>query len=260
MTNEPGRPAPLSRSVLERVLARAAELSAQSSDDEPGLTEAQLVEIAGEAGLSRDVVRQALAEERASVPMGRDSGMARSLLGEAVVEAARTVPGDAAGTLAMVNTWMERAESLTVMRRQPGQMTWEPRQDFVSAMRRALHLGGRGFHLAAATEVCAVVAPVEARRVHVRLLANLRGARARAAGVAVGVATAGVLVGVPAFWMATSAGLMLAATLAMVPAVAIPLAAITIARNRFRSQRIRAQVALEQVLDGLEYGDGPPHG
>ncbi len=259
MANEPPRPVPLSRAALERVLARAAELQAQGGDDEPGLSEAQLVEIAGEVGLSRDVVRQALAEERARVPVGPESGAAYALLGGAVVQAARTVPGDAAAALATVDAWMQH-ESLTVMRRQADQMSWEPRQDFVSALRRALRVGGRGFHLAAATEVRAVVAAAGTRRTHVRLVADLGGARAKAAGVAIGVAAAGVLVGVPAFWLATNAGLVIAAALALVPSLAVPMAAVTIARNRFRAQRTRAHVALEQALDRLEYGDGPPRG
>jgi hypothetical protein len=259
VANEPVRPVPLSRAALERVLARAAELQARSGDDEVALSEAQLVEIAGEVGLTRDVVRQALAEERARVPLGPESGAAYALLGGAVVQAARTVPGSAAAALATMDAWMQR-ESLTVMRRQADQMSWEPRQDFLSAMRRALRVGGRGFYLAAATEVRAVVAEVEARRAHVRLVADLGGARARAAGVAMGVATVGVLIGVPAFWLATNAGLAVAAALALVPALAVPMIAISVARNRFRAQRARAQVALEQALDRLEYGDGPPRG
>lgn len=260
MANEPVAPVPLSRAALERVLARAAELQARGGDGEPGLTEAQLVEIAGEVGLSRDVVRQALAEERARVPVGPEAGAAHALLGAAVIQAARTVPGEAAAVLAAVDAWMQRGESLTVMRRQPDQMSWEPRQDFASAVRRALRVGGRGFHLAAATEVRAVVAAVGARRAHVRLVADLGGARARAAGAAIGVATAGVLVGVPAFWLATNAGLAVAAALALLPALGVPMAAISVARGHFRAQRTRTQVALEQALDRLQYGDAPPRG
>lgn len=260
MANEPARPVPLSRAALERVLARAAELQARSGDDEPGLSETQLVEIAAEAGLSRDVVRQALAEERTRVPVGPESGAAHALLGAAVVRAARTVPGNASAALAAVDAWLQRGESLTVMRRQADQMSWEPRQDFVSAVRRALRVGGRGFHLAAATEVRAAVAPAEPHRTHVQLVADLGGARARASGVAIGVAAAGVLVGVPAFWLATDAGLVMAAALSLVPALAVPVVAITVARNGFRAQLARAQVALEQALDRLEYGDKPPRG
>lgn len=246
-------PVALSRAALERVLARAAELQARGGDDEPGLTEAQLVEIAGEVGLTRENVRQAIAEERARADLAPESGAAHSMLGAAVIQAARTVPMDAARAFAAMDAYMQRTEALQIRRRQADQLSWEPRQDFVASIRRALRIGGRGFHLAAATEVRALVASIDGGRAHVRLVADLSGARSQRAAGAVIAAAAGLLVGLPAFWLATNSGLVIAAALSLVPALALPLGAVTLARQNFRRQVTRAQVALEQVLDRLEY-------
>lgn len=252
-------PPVLARDSLERVLARAAELQADAADDEGGaLTESQLVELAGEVGLSRDHVRQALAEERARIDLAPERGMAFSMLGPATIQAARTVPGDAATVLAALDAWMQRSESLQVKRRFPDQLAWEPRHDFVSAIRRTLRVGGRGFHLAVVTEVRGVVAKVEGGRSHARVVASMAGVRAQRATMAMGVATFGVLLGVPLFWLATDAGLGIAAVLSLIPALAVPALAINMFRRGYSRMVARAQVALEQALDRIEFGDGRP--
>jgi hypothetical protein len=260
----PGAPSKpvLARAALERVLARAAELQSRAGTpgDDPPLTEAQLIEIAGEVGLSRENVRQALAEERARIDLGPEGGWAYSMLGSATIEASRTVPGDVASVLAGLDSWMQRTESLQVKRRHPDQLSWEPRQDFFTAVRRTLKMGGRPFTLAAASEVHAIVAAVEGKRSHVRILARFddtRGTRANGALTAAGV---GALVGVPAFFMAMQANLLLAAGLSLVPALVLPLTAIALTRGAYRKFMQRANVSLEQALDRLEYGEAPKRG
>jgi hypothetical protein len=254
-------PATLSRSALERVLGRAAELQAQGGDDDGGaLTEAQLIDLAKEVGLSPENVREALAEERSRIDLAPDTKTGVSLLGTATVQAARTVPGDAAGVLAGIDQWMQRTESLQVMRRYPDQLTWEPRQDFFSAIRRTLRVGGRAFTLALATDVHGVVAAAGSRRTHVRLVANFSTTRGQRATAAIGASVAGVLVGVPLFWMAMNANLPIAAILALVPALGVPAAAISLVRRQYRGLLGRAKVSLEQALDRLEYGDAPRAG
>lgn len=250
--------ASIGRAALERVLARAAELQARAGDDDGGsLTEAQLVELANEVGLSRENVRQALAEERARLDLPPETGAAFSMLGTATVQVARTVPGDVPGVLAGLDQWMQRTESLQVKRRFPDQLAWEPREDFLSTIRRALRVGGRGFHLAVATDVHAMVAAVEGRRTHVRLVANFSATRGQRAGGALAAVAAGLVVGVPLFWMATNANLAIAAALSLVPALALPAAAVSLVRRQYRALLSRAQVSLEQALDRLEYGDAP---
>lgn len=260
----PGAPSKpvLARAALERVLARAAELQSRTgtSGDEAPLSEAQLIEIANEVGLSRENVRQALAEERARIDLGPEGGWAFSMLGSSTIEAARTVPGDVTAVLNALDSWMQRTESLQVLRRFPDQLAWEPRQDFFTAVRRTLKMGGRPFTLAAASEVHAIVAAVEGKRSHVRIVARFDDARdARAKGALVATA-AGLIVGVPAFAMAMQADLFIAAALSLVPALGLPMTAIALVRGAYRKFVSRANVALEQALDRLEYGEAPKRG
>src|SRR5579871_6363856 len=141
----PGSPA-LSRAALERVLARAAQLQGTSADgDDAGtMNEAQILELGKEVGLSPDVLRQALAEERGRTLLPAESGLLASLAGPAAVSAARTVPGSAAAVLSALDGWMQRSEGLEVKRRFADQLVWEARRDFFAAIRRALAVSGSG--------------------------------------------------------------------------------------------------------------------
>ena len=128
--NLPAKP-PLDRTAIERVLARATELQASNAGrDQSGmLTEAELIEIGKEAGISREVLTQALAEERSRVIVPEESGFVASITGPAVATASRTVRGSAADILATIDSWMQGEECLRVQRRFPDRITWE-RHDF----------------------------------------------------------------------------------------------------------------------------------
>lgn len=253
--NLPVRRPVLDRAALERVLARAAELQSRS-DDDGALTEAEVLDLAKEVGLTGDAVRQALAEESTRADVAEPGGFAAAYLGSAVVRASRTVRGAPAATLASLDAWMQRNESLQVKRRFAAQLDWEAREDFFSAMWRALRLGGRGFHLSRATEVRAVVSAADASQTQVMLAADFSGARGQRAVAAIATAATGVIVGVPLLIRALDAGLTAAAVLSLVPALALPVGAFAIARQGFRALLARGSVALEQALDRLEFGDG----
>ena len=242
----PGQP--LDRNALERVLARAAELQARTSDAPDSLTESELMSLGTEVGLSPDHMRLALAEERTRSLAPADTGWTARLLGGATVNASRTVPGAPADVLATLDAWFNREESLTVQRRAPTRLVWEPRQDFFGSMQRAFQLGGRGYALGRASEVAATVQALDGGRTLVRLDANLVGLRRQRLGGAVGALSSGVvasgILGVlhvlPPFWV--------------VPAVASVAIAVGVARS-FREPVARAQVMLDHYLDRLEYGD-----
>ena len=98
-SNLPVKSAPLDRTAIERVLARAAELQVASSgaDSSELLTESQLIEIGKEAGISQMTLTQALAEERSRIAVQEEQGFLASITGPAVATATRTVrgsPGD----------------------------------------------------------------------------------------------------------------------------------------------------------------------
>jgi hypothetical protein len=250
----PGNPA-LSRAALERVLARAAQLQGTTGDgDEAGaMTEAQVVELGKEVGLSPEVLRQALAEERSRTLVPEESGMLAALTGVATVSAARTVPGAAAPVLAALDAWMQRSEGLEIKRRFADQLVWEARRDFFSTFRRALTMSGSGMELAAASSVTAIVADVAPGQSHVRVVADFRPARSERTFKGLlytGLAT--LFVGTPLI------AIGIAPLLAAIPAVLAGGGALYLAWSKYRRLIDRAQVALEQALDRLEFaGDKP---
>lgn len=217
------------------------------------MNEAQVVELGKEVGLSPEVLRQALAEERSRTLVPEESGLLASVAGPAAVSAARTVPGSAAAVLAALDAWMQRSEGLEVKRRFADQFVWEARRDFFSAVRRTLNISGGGVELASAESVTAIVADVAAGQSHARIVADFRSARRQRGTSAVGLALV---------FGALLVGSLLVANvqpvLAVVLGSVVPIASLFITRSRYRHLVARAQVALEQALDRLEFASDKP--
>lgn len=250
----------LDRRAVERVLARAAELQGISGNQSDGdeISEDRLLDIAKEAGLAPTSVRQALAEERTRIHSSDDEN-GRWLVrvaGPSVVSASRTIMGEPEAMVSALDSWMQRDECLQVQRRFADRVVWEPRTDWRGAITRGLHIGGRSYHLSRACQVAATVVPVDADRSLVRLDADLTQTRSnlvRAGGalgasgaVAGGTAAAlGVVAHVAAAFVVMGAG---------VPLFAGGAGAYMLMR-RHHGFAERMTLALEQVLDRLEYGD-----
>jgi hypothetical protein len=244
----------LSRAALERVLARAAQLQATSGDgDEAGaMNEDQLVELGKEVGLSGEVLRQALAEERSRTLVPAESGWLASFTGVSAVTAARTIPGNPAAVLAALDGWMQRDEGLQVKRRFADQLVWESRRDLFAVIRRTLPLWGRGFELAPANDVSALVAPVGPNKTHVRIVADFSATRSQRAGSAMALGVTFVLMTLPLM------AIHVPPALAAIPPVLAALLTFVVTRRQYRQLVQRAQVALEQALDRLEFADAKP--
>lgn len=243
-------PARIDRALLERVLARAGELQADSGEPVDEFTEEQLLELGREVGLSPQHLRQALAEERTR-PSGPDEehGIAARLIGPGLVRASRTIGGKAADVLATIDTWMQRQELLRVKRHLGDRMVWEPRRDLFGTLRRVLDVGGRDYALMRAHEVAATVLSVDDNRVLVSLEADLRDYRRR---LARRVGEVGV-VGAAATGSLFVIGAMAAVSIA--PVVVLPALGAFGVRRAQRRNVSRAQLALEQLLDRLERGE-----
>lgn len=254
-----GSATPLDRAATERVLARAAELQALSGDTpERGLTEAQLVELGNEVGLSAEHVRQALAEERTRVAVVEEHGVIGSWFGPTVASASRVVRGTPAEVLAMLDAWMQREELLRVRRRFGERITWEARRDFLGSIQSSFNLGGRAYALTDAAEVGAHVVSVDQGRVLVRLDADF--SPSRRASVAGASATAGVGaatgIGVAALGSLAPevAGLVIGSAAGILSTLTGALLATVVAKAQ-RRKVMKGQLALEQILDRLEHGE-----
>ena len=258
-SNLPVAKPPLDRTAIERVLARATELQASNaaSDQSGMLTEAQLIEIGKEAGINPATLTQALAEERSRVAVPEESGFIASITGPVVATASRTVRGTREEVIAAIDSWMQREECLRVQRSFPDRITWEPKTGFLGTVQRNLNLSGRGYHLVRATQVAATIVPVDAERVLVRLDADFsesRGARVRVSGGALvaGILGSGIVAVIGSIAVAPEAFMLLGGA-AAVPTLAGAAAGYQIGKGH-RDVIMKAQLALEQTLDRLEFG------
>lgn len=258
-SNLPVARAPLDRTAIDRVLARASELQvATAGTDQSGmLTEAELIEIGKEAGISPATLTQALAEERSRIAVPSEEGFVASITGPAIATASRTVRGKPEEILTAVDSWMQREECLRVQRRFPDRITWEPRSGFLGTVQRNLNISGRGYHLVRANQVAATLIPVDEERVLVRLDADLsesRGARVRvgAGALIAGILGSGIIAVVGSITVVPEAFMLLGGA-AAVPTLAGAAAGYRIGKGH-RDLVMRAQLALEQTLDRLEFG------
>jgi hypothetical protein len=128
-------------------------------------------------------------------------------------------------------------------------VVWEPWGGFAGAIRTLTRLDGRGFPLARADEVSATAVAADAHRVHVRLESTLQARR----GSAVQATGIGLFGGATTAVVFSLLNLML--PLAIVAGAAISGAAILSSRSSYRRDANLTQLALEQILDRLEFGE-----
>lgn len=243
----------IDRAAVDRVLARALELQAASGNEPEGqLTEVQLLALAKEVGLDPVNLRQALAEEKTRVALPEESGVLAGLYGGSAASAQRTVRGTPAQVLKALDEWMQHQECLVVQRYFSERVVWEARRDIMGTMKR--RMSGRGMALSRATSVGATAIALDSQRVLVRLDAHLGGYRAFMAQQNVAIAGVGLV----------SGGILAALSFPLLAAVApvallLP-AGFAAARSSHAHSVMRAQLALEQVLDRLERGEAgrPP--
>jgi hypothetical protein len=249
----------LDRAALERVLARAAELQAFGSESGELFTERQLVELGKEVGLSPLHIRQAIAEERTRVNVSTERRGIVDHFGPVSLEARRMVQVPAASVFQKLERWMDKEECLQPKRRYQERITWEARRDFFGSIRRGFNLGGRGYALSSAHEVAATVTWLDEQNVLVQLSADFSNTRRNSIWGA--IATVG---GCAAFGLGVVAlsvslgGSLLIAGAAGAALTAMGAGIATVIAKANRELTARGQLALEQALDTIESGDGPP--
>lgn len=242
-------PPVLHRAALERVLQRAAELQAASTEVPETLTEDELVSLGAEVGISSAALKQALVEERMRIVLPEERGAQAALWGPASFVATRVVSGTPREVLSKLHRMMDEGENLRELRRFPDRVVWGPRGGFAGTVRALTRLDGRGFPLARADEVSAVAVAADSGRVHVRLEATLRARRnsaAQASGIGIfGGTTTAIVFGL----------LNIMLPVAVLAGVAVAAGAAVSSRSSYRRDASLAQLALEQILDRLEFGE-----
>jgi len=252
-------PVGLDRSALERVLTRAAELQATASDTPEQLSEAQLVSLGQEVGVSAEHIRQALAEEKTRVTVPEEQGVVARYFGPSTAQASRVIKGRPDTVLAALDRMMQHDECLQTKRRFGDRITWEKRTGVIVSITRGLDVAGRGYRLASVPEVGGTVASVDATRVLVHLDAQIAERRSTRVGLAAVVATLAVAsgVGIVAFPLLVGGSLAVGAVLGGTVAGVGGAMSAGAARTQRRYVE-RVQLALEQVLDRLESSSTQP--
>lgn len=242
-------PARIDRATFDRLLQRAAELQAASSDIGDGVTEDELLALGKEVGIPEQHLRQALLEERTrAVPVTTGGTTLDRWVGQADILVERVVQGREEDITQAIAHWLEDREHFVLQRSSVGRTTFEPMSSFAGAMRkmRTMFEGGRGKpYLDRAQLVTAVVTPLESGFCHVTLAASLRTTRnsyvaggTTLAGLGVTAAAIMGILGAPEFSL-------------LLPVVPMGGAGWLVARL-FRPIAERARLGLERALDDLE--------
>jgi hypothetical protein len=248
----------VSRDQLEKVIHRAAELQFGRGDTPDVLEAEEVLRIAEEVGLEGRFVRQALAEVRADALIPArppDDSTATRLWGEAIIVAARVVPGEPGSLQARLARYLAERESLRCVRDRPGQLVFEPAEGVMSQIQRALDFGGHGYDLAKARSIGVMVQPLEEGRSLVSITADMSNQRTGHA--------AGWYGGLGSFGMVSALGAILgggAPALIVLPAVAAGVGLVgTFGTSRTVAvQRRRLELAVQGLLDRLERGFDMP--
>jgi hypothetical protein len=238
---------------LERIIARASVIqNALGDGDARLLTEAEVISIGQEVGLSAEHVRRALAEYRADSlvpPEPEEHPLIARLLGPGHARARRVISGDPTELHRRFEHHMITRERMRSVRLRGTESVWEPDTSWSGKLGRALDFNGQGHEVAKLNAVSIVTAPASSTEAMVTLTADVREERKeQLMGWSVGLVMVAVFVLVPYFtktpWLWLLLGpVLLAATAGAVWAV----------RSAIDAKRQRIALLLEGLLDQLEF-------
>ena len=254
----PSGPVTVTREQLERVILRASDLQFRRSKAVDGdLRAGEVVQIGAEVGIEERYIRQALAEVEAAslIPDAPpDEGLARRIIGPAIVSTSRVVPGSPPEVEANLESYLRQEELLRQVRTRSGESLWEPGTGLVHQMRRAFDVGGRRYTLAKARDLQVSLEALESGWSLVTLTANIGNLRTEQfAGWFTGMGLAGAASGVGLF-LATGGGILpLLGGLTLLSGFTA--LATSPARAGLRKARQRMLLSLEGILDRLERGE-----
>lgn len=252
---EPKFPARIDRATFDRLLQRAAELQAASSDIGDGVSEDEVLALGREVGIPEAHLRQALLEERTRAVPAAPNGPMDEWFGRADLTSERVVQGTEESIALALARYLESREHFIVQRATVGRTTFEPMSSFAGAMRRmrSMFAGGGKPYLERAELITAVITPLEAGFCHLTVAATLRKTRSAYVAGGTTLSVGGVLAGV---LMVVLGAPEVAALIPVLPGTG---AGWLVARA-FRPIALRAQLGLERLLDELERRPSLPPG
>ena len=252
---EPKLPARIDRATFDRLLQRAAELQAASSDSGDGVSEEEVLALGRDVGIPEQHLRQALLEERTRALPAVPEGWVDEWFGNADLSSERVVQGSEEGIALAIARYLEAREHFVIQRATVGRTTFEPMGSFAGAMRkmRRMFESGSKPYLERAELITVVITPLEAGFCHVTIAATLRKTRR---GYLSGAATLGVGGAIAGALMVVLGAPEVAALIPVIPGGA---ASFMISRA-FRPIAARAQLGLERLLDDLERQPSLPLG
>lgn len=258
----------ITRTELELVIRRAAELYTRESDAHDEVTEAELLRIAAELGLPDRHVRQALYELPA---ISTSPGRLDRWYGPPYLQETRVVDGAPEPIMDRLEEYLATREFLQLLRRQKGRAVFAPADDAISNMTRAVRRPGRHWHVARSRRVAVATRPMPEDESHVKIELDMAQQRSRAftSGLAGGTlvalpfaALAGLSAGGVTLDVAGAAPAAFAAALSGAGVLAAGVTAgVAAGRARFKARVDSARLELASLMDRLESGgplDPPP--
>jgi hypothetical protein len=255
---EPGRS--LTRREFDEVIRRAAEIAASEPEGgESGLSEIELLRIAGEVGLEERHVRKALAQVRSAPPTA--GGPLTALYGPTFVVASRVVPGTKEDLIETIDNFMVAGRLLQTVRKGARVLQYRPAVDWASQVARAASSTKRKYYVAAAKRVEIRLEQVDDIRTNIQIEVEPGTRDDYLAGGIIGGVGGGVASGVGVGFAIAAAGPLALGVAAGIAAGTAVMGAVgwgTGYSHKKRLLDVRAEV--EGILDRLESGESlePP--
>ncbi len=248
------------RDGIELVIRRAIDISLSEQDAKDNLSEAELIKIAEELGLSARHVRQALYERPQDEP-APDAFLDRHF-GPATVVAVRAVACDVQLAHGRLEDYLVTREYLQIRRRQGPNAFFEPADDAFSSIARAFSRPSGRFHIARVQRAYLTVRPLDAGWCHVRLQMSYPEQRKRQAHTAIlagslfGLVTGGLVAGtVGASLDSGVLQVAAAAVTGLVSGGGVFVGVWAAFRKEYQKWLGRSRDEADAVLDRLEHGN-----